>query len=361
VDVNKLLLVLAALSTSVAVAQSTLLVRGPRQASADVASAPPSQLTKGPTWRGLSTIVDANKYDVNGFPTSNEFGGNATGTIQAFVGSISVPSVSTATNHGAGVSGYAQTASPITGAVGVFGFGSTSARNGQAWGGNFMAQNCPVAAHCATGTGTTPSNVYGAEIDVNLYKSYGAMPNTATRGLYIVGGSETVSSNPIFNALEIDSPGVFQRPKLLWRNAITVSDGAASNALVVGTTRSGNGVGSQPIILTARDHSGAVLQSSLQSDPAGNFIITAPRSTLAVLQSGACAVKAAGPLNEIQATCPVQLARYTVATLPACSENLKGGLAYVSDARSPAYNGTLRGGGSVMVPAFCNGSNWTAH
>lgn len=357
---NTFFLVMATLSSS-AVAQLTVSVPDARETSANIMAAPASRLAKGPSWRNLSAIVDANKYDINGFPTANEFGGNATGTVQALVGSISVPSVSSATNHGAGVSGYAQTASRTTGAVGVFGFGSTSARNGQAWGGNFMAQNCPVAAHCETGSGVSPSNLYGAEINVNLYKSGSAVPNAATRGLYIVGGSETESSHPIFNALEVESPGAFQMPKLLWKNAIIVADGAARNALVVGATGIGNGVGSQPVIFTARDRKGAVLQSALQSDAAGNFLITSPRSALAVLQSGGCAVKAAGPLNEIQATCPVQLASYTVATLPACTSTLKGGLAYVTDARSPAYNSALKGGGSISVPAFCDGANWTAH
>lgn len=353
---NKFLLIIAVLSTSVAIAQSTSLVRSPQQVSANVTS-----VAQGPAWRGLSTVFDAHKYDINGFPTANEFGGNATGTIQTFVGSINVDSSSTATNHGAGVSGYAQTASPVTGAVGIFGFGSTSARNGQAWGGNFLAQNCPVAAYCKTGSGVSPANLYGAEINVNLYRSGGAVPNAATRGLYIVGGSETVSANPIFNALEIESPGVFQKPKLKWRNAITISDGAASVALVVGAAGSGNGVGSQPIIFSARSNRGAILQSSMQSDPAGNFLITSPGSALAVLQSGNCAVKAAGPLSEIQATCPVKLASYTVASLPPCNANSKGGLAYVRDARSPTYNGALTGGGSISVPAFCDGARWTSH
>jgi hypothetical protein len=359
--VQKFLLALAVLFSCVAVAQSTSLVVGSQSVSSNQSPAlsPPS--TKRPSWRGLSTIFDGNRYDLNGFPPSNEFGGDATGTIQALVGTISVPSSSTATNHRAGLAGYAETASPTTGAVGVFGFGSTSVRNGQAWGGNFLAQNCPVAAHCVTDTGVSPSNIYGAEIDINLFKSGGASPNAATRGLYIVGGSETVTSNPIFNALEIDSPGVFQRPKLAWRNAITINDGAANNALVVGATGSGNGVGSQPVVFTARTRRGAVLQTSLQSDPAGNFLITAPPSTLAALQSGGCAIKAAGPLMEIQATCPVQLPSYTVANLPSCNAGLKGSLAFVTDARSPTYNGLLTGGGSVTLPAFCNGVHWTAH
>lgn len=50
-----------------------------------------------------------------------------------------------------------------------------------------------------------------------------------------------------------------------------------------------------------------------------------------------------------------------VASLPTCDTAEEGTLYYVTDATSPTYNGTLTGGGSVVVPAFCNGSAWTAH
>lgn len=55
------------------------------------------------------------------------------------------------------------------------------------------------------------------------------------------------------------------------------------------------------------------------------------------------------------------LASYTVATLPACTTQIKNGMASVTDATAPTYNGTLTGGGTVDVPVFCNGTNWTAH
>jgi len=56
------------------------------------------------------------------------------------------------------------------------------------------------------------------------------------------------------------------------------------------------------------------------------------------------------------------LARYTVATLPACSSGTtRDTMAVVSDATAPTYNGALTGGGAVVVPVFCNGSAWVAH
>ncbi|MDB5032250.1 hypothetical protein, partial [Mucilaginibacter sp.] len=50
---------------------------------------------------------------------------------------------------------------------------------------------------------------------------------------------------------------------------------------------------------------------------------------------------------------------FTVALLPIGQP--VGALAYVTDALSPSYNATVVGGGSVRIPVFYNGTNWTAH
>lgn len=55
------------------------------------------------------------------------------------------------------------------------------------------------------------------------------------------------------------------------------------------------------------------------------------------------------------------LKSYTVSTLPTCGAASKGALLFVTDATSPTYNATLTGSGAIVVPAFCNGSAWTAH
>lgn len=54
----------------------------------------------------------------------------------------------------------------------------------------------------------------------------------------------------------------------------------------------------------------------------------------------------------------VRLKSYTVATLPAGTQ---GDTAYVTDATSPTYLGTLTGGGSVKCPVFYNGASWVSH
>lgn len=55
-------------------------------------------------------------------------------------------------------------------------------------------------------------------------------------------------------------------------------------------------------------------------------------------------------------------AKYTNATLPACSSATAGLVAVETDgAASPAYAATATGGGSVYVEVLCTGSAWTNH
>ena len=57
----------------------------------------------------------------------------------------------------------------------------------------------------------------------------------------------------------------------------------------------------------------------------------------------------------------VQYKLYTVGTLPAASAALAGTRAAVSDSNAAYTAGigaTVVGGGSAVVPVFCNGTNW---
>lgn len=53
----------------------------------------------------------------------------------------------------------------------------------------------------------------------------------------------------------------------------------------------------------------------------------------------------------------VRLKGYTVATLPA---GVQGDTCYVTDAVAPTFLGVLVGGGTVVCPAFYDGTNWVA-
>jgi hypothetical protein len=57
----------------------------------------------------------------------------------------------------------------------------------------------------------------------------------------------------------------------------------------------------------------------------------------------------------------IVLTQYATANLPTCNSAIKGQLLEVTDATSPTYNGTLTGGGGVIVPVICNGTAWLTH
>lgn len=84
------------------------------------------------------------------------------------------------------------------------------------------------------------------------------------------------------------------------------------------------------------------------------------RAVLALVCAAALALPAAAAPHSGY-TLSAGLGSYTVSTLPTCNTAAKGRQAFVTDATSPTYNGTLTGGGAVAVPAFCNGTAWTAH
>jgi len=58
---------------------------------------------------------------------------------------------------------------------------------------------------------------------------------------------------------------------------------------------------------------------------------------------------------------PIQFKPVSGAQLPTCNVAAQGMYAFVLDASSPTYNGTLVTGGTSPVPVACNGTNWTTH
>ena len=71
--------------------------------------------------------------------------------------------------------------------------------------------------------------------------------------------------------------------------------------------------------------------------------------------------KAVGVAYADPAVDSVQYTLYTVAQLPAASVALAGTRAVVSNSNAAYTAGigaTVAGGGSNIVPVFCNGTNW---
>lgn len=59
---------------------------------------------------------------------------------------------------------------------------------------------------------------------------------------------------------------------------------------------------------------------------------------------------------------PIRLRVTTVAGLPGCTGALQGAMVTVTDAGGTVnYRSPITGGGATVVPAFCDGSTWTAH
>lgn len=57
---------------------------------------------------------------------------------------------------------------------------------------------------------------------------------------------------------------------------------------------------------------------------------------------------------------PLQTPAYTVATLPMPTPALMGARAHVIDAEAPTFLHPVMGGGSIVCPVFCNGTDWVA-
>lgn len=84
-----------------------------------------------------------------------------------------------------------------------------------------------------------------------------------------------------------------------------------------------------------------------------------------ILLSGstsALAVNAAAVLTAsataVTSTQPIKLPNYIVSGLPTCNAGFRGAEAYVTDALTPTFLVAVTGGGAVVSPVFCNGTNW---
>jgi hypothetical protein len=93
-----------------------------------------------------------------------------------------------------------------------------------------------------------------------------------------------------------------------------------------------------------------------QAEPTKNNQVVLGNSSVTEVKTSGVVVAAGATLSG-----PLQLAQYTVATLPTCNAGSQGQLVYVSDSTPPTYDGLATGGGVYKVPVFCNGANWLNH
>jgi hypothetical protein len=232
----------------------------------------------GPNWATLATIYDSSRTSVNNFPITSEFGSNTIGNVQALVGAVASPAGSTVAGNAAGVAGYATGANTVTAPVGVYGQGTFSSGGIQAWGGNFLASNCPTQG-CGATQGNT-GNVYGAEVDVNINtNSSGGIPGGNAIGLYV---NDVLDANmAAMDAIRIDHAGTYP-----WTYGIITNTGCCAVGMQLNPVATGNTQPSQAIQLNATNSSGTTETGSLVVDNQGNLQITPGSGSILSLNSG---------------------------------------------------------------------------
>lgn len=249
--------------------------------------APPtySFLSSGPDWPSqygnyASFIVNTNNY-----PNSGLFGAGTTSIPEGFRSALLIPSNTSGVNHGTAIAGYTMTMSPNEGAVGVFGFGGMNAPHGSAWGLNAVVTNCNTPS-CDPNSGFTDSVLYGLELDFNIAKLPGGLaPNTALRGIYLIGDSKVNPPNITF-AIDVDTFGINQSPHLQWSSAYRTEDGATGVVVEAGANGIGNNFGSQVFRMHSKSSGGVDRYATMQSDPDGNMVLIPGVSSFISLQDG---------------------------------------------------------------------------
>lgn len=267
----------------------------------------------GPAWRSYAGNWQGVSVNIGSYPAASLFGSGTVPIAEALVGMLNIPSTSTAYNHGAGVSGYARSASTTQAGVGVFGWGMMAADNVQAWGANFGVTNCETP-NCIGSGGHSGDTLYGLEVDVNiapLAAGHG-VPTGGARGLYIVGGS-TIRPAGGLNGIELDGAGMGMTPHLHWSNAVRSDDGSSDVFASIGALdeRTKVASGSQPIVFNARNSAGAVSQSTVTEDQFGNLVLL-PANALVVqgptTVNGTLVVALHTPISSTEACTPGQTA-----------------------------------------------------
>lgn len=226
----------------------------------------------GPVWGVQTGLYDGWRVSINSYPESHE-NVNGNTAINAIVGAISIPNTASS-GGGVGVAGYAETDSSLSGAVGLYGQGGLLSGGPDAFHPNFFFGLNTVCMNAtippASGNGFDNFSGYGYEMDVNLRLVSGAAPKGTFRGIVLTGGCEGQPTMG-FDGISIESPGVFQSPKIKWKKGLHISDGAAEIGIDLGTNNEGNTQGSQQIRFNSRDAGAVAKVAVLATDFSGNL------------------------------------------------------------------------------------------
>jgi hypothetical protein len=234
-----------------------------------------------------------------------------------------------------GVAGYVMSQAPISGpyptSVALFGMGIADTNGSSVWGLN-TALTDNRGQVLSSGVNR---NLYN-EIDLNF-----TSPHSTGIGLQVAGASLAQPAAAIGFGCSLLS----QNGSAKWSSCYHSDDGASDTFLVVGTkAASGSNVAGQNFTMKYRNEGGKPETLSFAAQPTGGIFFANSEGSIPVITGTA-----------------IQLAAYTVSTLPTCNASRRYQVFAVNDANAPAYGAPLSGGGAAVAVALCDGTSWTAH
>ena len=202
----------------------------------------------------------------------------------------------------------------------------------------------------------------------NLYGTYFAAPTGGTNvtttsaryalaaeGLYMPSGQLNVQSGSSYITLASTLGNI-----IIQSTSAPITITSASGTISIGAT---NGTGTITLGLSTVSQiinvaASVTASGSTKTINIGTSGAAGSTTNIAVGSSVSGATSTTTLNGSTVATGTIQLAAYTVATLPPAGT--AGRRAYVTDALAPTFLGTLTGGGTAKTPVFDNGTAWVA-
>ena len=215
--------------------------------------------------------------------------------------------------------------------------------------------------------GNVLQNVTGLNFSSNhLYAAVFTTDSTATRVRMAGNILETSSSPVVASSLSEPTYEVTLRP-LISSSGVKTSDFQAIYSVLARPTNSAHGY----IGLTSGNvslpgyiawYAPSNVRLGYMGYDATDIKLNLENSAKFIVSAGATQLNGGATVStSLTVDGLLKLKAYTVATLSTCNGASVGSMVYVTDATAPTYNGTLTGGGAVVVPVFCDGTNWTSH
>ena len=231
--------------------------------------------------------------------------------------------------------------------------------------------------YAATNTAVTVSNLYGTYFTTPIAGTNVTATNKYALGADSIysGGKITATGSTANAPLNIGSASAVPTTPVngdIWYTAggvLTTYFGGATRVLATlggGNTwtstntfaSANNSFGTSTASTTDTLSSGATTSGNTKTVNIGTGGLSGSTTNITIGSSVSGATSTTTLNGSTVATGTIQLAAYTVATLP--TAGTAGRRAYVTDALAPTFLGTLTGGGTAKTPVFDNGTAWVA-